>query len=234
MAGINLLDQLKGKKAGAAPAASKASFKPSLSSGSGGLGDNLGIVLLLFFYVLVGGAGHFFLQRHQETKMDELQQELSQLEGGITKENRKKSQMRNIGEEMRGYQARMDELQGKLKAVSQQETDRSYLIRALEYAATEMPKEVWLTEISAVTNVNSKNSGSNSGDSASATFKGYAINAQAVSDFIQKLEASVYFPSTTLDRLEVVPGNEISAPSTGVISVPPNSRKFQIMAKLGE
>ena len=235
MGGINLLDQLKGKKSSGLSSSSPSTPRPSFSTGSGGgLGDNLGVVLLLFFYVLVAGAGYFGLMRHQETKLDELQQELSQLEGGVAKETRKKSQMRNIGEEMRGYQTRMDELQGKLKAVSQQETDRSYLIRALEYVATEMPKEVWLNEISAVTNVNNKGSGGSSGEAASATLKGYAINAQAVSDFIQKLEASVYFPSTTLDRLEVVPGNELSAPNPGVINVPPNSRKFQIMAKLGE
>lgn len=235
MGGINLLDQLKGKKSSgglSAPSAiSESSSKPSFSMGPGS-GENLGIALRVIFLVIVGYGGFLGLQRYQEEELATLQTELAELDQGVAVENSKKSKMRNIGDEMRGYQARVDELQGKLKAVSQQETDRSYLIRALEYAALEMPKEIWFNEISATT---STAGGNVQATEASATFKGYAINAQAVSEFIQKLEASVYFPKTTLDRLELVPGSDVTTGSTaGQIAVPANSRKFQIMAKLGE
>lgn len=229
MGGINLLDQLKAKKSSGLTNSSPTPSSPKLNF-SAGSGDSLNLVLRVFGLVLIAACVHVALDHLQTEDLNTIQAELGELETGLAQENRKKGQLRNIGEEMRGYQTRMDELQGKLKAVSQQETDRSYLIRALEYAAVEMPKEMWFNEISATTSSNT----SGQSQSASATFKGYAINAQAVSDFIQKLEASVYFPSTTLDRLELVPGNELASPSPGAINVPPNSRKFQIMAKLGE
>lgn len=228
MGGINLLDQLKAKKSsGLSTSPSASAPKLDFSSGSG---ESLSLALRVFALVLVAACIHVALEHLQTEDLNTIQAELSELETGLAQENRKKGQLRNIGEEMRGYQTRMDELQSKLKAVSQQETDRSYLIRALEYAALEMPREMWFNEISATTS----STISGQAKAASATFKGYAINAQAVSDFIQKLEASVYFPSTTLDRLELVPGNEIASPTPGAINVPPNSRKFQIMAKLGE
>lgn len=231
MGGINLLDQLKNKKSSGASSTEPSSPKPSFSF-SAGSGDNLGIALRLILYFIIGYGGFLGLQRYQEEELSILQLELSDLDTGVSQENRKKEQMKSIGDEMRGYQARVDELQGKLKAVSQQETDRSYLIRALEYASIEMPKEIWFSEITATT---STAGGNVQASDASATFKGYAINAQAVSDFIQKLEASVYFPKTTLDKLELVPGSDVGGLSaTGVIPVPANSRRFQIMAKLGE
>jgi hypothetical protein len=232
MGGINLLDQLKGKKNSGTSSAELSSSPKQSFNFSAGSGDNLAIALRLILYFIIGYGGFLGLQRYQEEELTLLQAELSELDTGIAQENRKKEQMKSIGEEMRGYQARVDELQGKLKAVSQQETDRSYLIRALEYASLEMPKEIWLNEITATT---STAGGNVQASEASATFKGYAINAQAVSEFIQKLEASVYFPKTTLDRLELVPGSDVGSSSApGIIPVPANSRRFQIMAKLGE
>ncbi|MEZ4813895.1 MAG: PilN domain-containing protein [Bdellovibrionota bacterium] len=229
MAGINLLDQLKAKKGSGLSNTPSSSPKMNFSMGTGS-GESLGIALRVILLIIIGYGGFLGLQRYHEEQSVVIQDEISQIETSMAQENRKKNQMKSIGEEMRGYQTRVDELQGKLNAVSQQETDRSYLIRALEYAATEMPREMWFNEITAEAAV-----GSNSKpQSATATFKGYAINAQAVSEFIQKLENSVYFPSTTLDRLELVAGSEISSPAPGVINVPPNSRRFQIMAKLGE
>src|SRR5688572_2321054 len=128
MGGINLLDQLKGKKSSgglSAPSAiPESSSKPSFSM-SGGSGENLGIALRIIFLVIVGYGGFLGLQRYQEEELATLQAELAELDQGVAVENSKKSKMRNIGDEMRGYQARVDELQGKLKAVSQQETDRS-------------------------------------------------------------------------------------------------------------
>jgi hypothetical protein len=228
MGGINLLDQLKGKKSGGGLSSSP-SPRMNLSLGPNP-GEAVGLILRAVFLVILGYGGYLALENYQEEQGGKIQAELKKVQDSIAQENKKKAEMKNIDEEMRGYLARVEELQGKLKAVSQQETDRSYLIRALEYVALEMPKEMWLSEVS------TQRTGVGGSDKSTpvATFRGFAINAQAVSEFIQKLEASVYFPSTTLDRLELAAGQEAGATPAGQIPIPPNSRKFQIMAKLGE
>lgn len=229
MAGINLLDQLNNKKSGGGYSSTPSAPKMNFSMGPNP-GEAVSLVLRVVLLTVIGYGGYLGLERYKEEESAKVQSELTQLQEGLAKENKKKNQMKNVGEEMKGYLTRVEELQGKLKAVSQQESDRSYIIRALEYVALELPKEMWLTEF---TTARSGVGGADKG-TPTATFKGYAINAQAVSDFIQKLEASVYFPSTNLDQLELVSGPEITTASPGTISVPPNSRRFQIMAKLGE
>ncbi len=228
MSGINLLNQLKTKKSGAAAPASASSFKLRLPSGPT---DAVGLMLRLILLTILGYGGFLGIDQYHNEERSKVEDELAQLQQALSKENKKKAELKSIGDEMRGYIARVEELEGKLRAVSQQETDRSYLVRALEYVAVEMPKEIWLSEISTARGDTDPNG---QVQKSTATLRGYAINAQSVSDFIQKLEASVYFPTTTLDQLELIQGAEVGISQPGVIPVPPNSRRFQIMAKLGE
>jgi Tfp pilus assembly protein PilN len=229
MAGINLLEQLNRKQeepkfveAGAASPAPK-KFKISFPSDPG---DDVKLFVRFMITAGIFGIGYFFFGKYTEEKVAVLQTELTDIKKDLDKETAKKAKLRSIGEEMKGYQIRVDELKGKLAAVMQKDNNRAYLVKALEYVATEMPKEVWFDEINA-----------NRGDAdkvpSQIKFSGYALNAQAVSEFILKLDSSVYFPGASLESLAIVPETTATSNSK-TIPIPLNSRKFNIMAKLGE
>lgn len=117
---------------------------------------------------------------------------------------------------MEGFDQKVRDYQSKIKAVSSTNLSKNRLIKALEYVAVEMPKEVWFNEIST------------SDQDRKATFDGYSLNAQSVSEFIKKLDSSIYFPSTKLEAMELA--RDSSNGSKGPI----NSRKFKIVSSLGE
>lgn len=220
MAGINLLDQLKGKKNQEAGVSSSASsgLKLSLPSSSGE--DIKHLIQLLILAALFGGA-YYFAKEEATRQEGELRAQAESLQQELAKEGQKRNKVSPYDQAMREYENKISDLRAKERAVKDLEQNRSYLVRALEYAASEMPRALWFTEVSG------------GKDENQMTFNGYALDAQAVSEFIQKLETSVYFPSTTLQKLETMIGGEGTGGGNAV-PVPPNSRRFSISAKMGE
>ncbi len=220
MAGINLLDQLKGKKVKESSSISSSSgLKFSLPSSSS---DDIKHIVQLIILGSIFFGIYYYANEEGDKQASVLRSESEAIQQKLASAGRKKSQMRSIGEEMKGYQSRMDELRSKDAAVRELENNRNYLVRALDYVAIEMPRALWFTEISG------------GKEDAQMTFSGYAFDAQAVSEFIQKLESSVYFPTTTLQRLETVVGSDIKESTGSAVSIPANSRRFSISAKMGE
>jgi hypothetical protein len=217
MAGINLLDQLpSGKKGKFTPPSepSASGSKLNLSFDTGGSEDSkLFLKFLITLGVFYGGLKYFEDYTKKENR--KIQVQIDQLKSLIEVENQKKAQLEVIIAEMDGFDQKVRDYQTKIKAVSSTSLSKNRLIKALEYVAVEMPKEVWFSEI--VT----------SSQDRRASFDGYALNAQSVSELIKKLESSIYFPSTKLESIEL--GKESSG-SSGPI----NSRKFKIVSSLGE
>ncbi len=218
MAGINLLDQLpSGKKGKFAPPSEPTSSgsKLNLSFDSGGSEDSKLFLLLLvtfgFFY-----AGLSYFENYTKKEDDKIQKQIDAVQLSIDAENQKKSKLQSIQAEMEGFDQKVRDYQSKIKAVSSTSLSKNYLIKALEYVAVEMPKEIWFSEITT------------SSQEKKAEFNGFSLNAQSVSELIKKLDSSIYFPSTKLESMELA--KDYSSNSKGPI----NSRKFKIISKLGE
>lgn len=233
MAGINLLDQLRPTKASRSgedvgpslTAPPKQFFKFSFKSDPG---DDVKLLVRMLLTACFFYGAYFAYQKYTEKEVAKVQTEFDKVDADLKKEIARKKRLKGIGEEMQGYQVRVDELKSKLAAVSQKDTNRAYLVKALEYVATEMPKEIWFDRIEG-----------DRGDQAKVTpnmsFSGYALNAQAVSEFILKLNLSVYFPeAATLQRMELVADSpSANVKTTDGRKIPPNSRKFLVISKLG-
>jgi len=218
MAGINLLDQLpSGKKGKFTPPSEPTSSgsKLNLSFDSGGSEDSK---LYLKFLITAGifYAGLNYFENYTKKENRKVQVQIDQLKESIDAENQKKVQLQSIQAEMEGFDQKVRDYQSKIKAVSSTSLNKNGLIKALEYVAVEMPKEIWFSEINT------------SAQDKKAEFNGFSLNAQSVSELIKKLDSSIYFPSTKLESMELA--KDSSSSSKGPI----NSRKFKIISRLGE
>lgn len=218
MAGINLLDQLpNGKKGKFTPPSEPSSSGPklNLSFDSGGSEDSkLFLKFLITFGIFYAGLKYF--ENYSKKENQKIQVQIDKIRVEIDAENQKKSQLESLEAEMASFDQKVREYQTKIKAVSSTTLSKNHLIKALEYVAVEMPKELWFNEIST------------SAQDKKASFVGYALNAQSVSELIQKLDSSIYFPSTKLETIEI--GKDSSSNAKGPI----NSRRFKIVSALGE
>ena len=218
MAGINLLDQLpSGKKGKFTPPSepSASGSKLNLSFDTGGSEDSkLFLKFLITFAILYAGLKYF--ENYSKKENQKIQVQIDETKNLIEVENQKKAQLESIQTEMQGFDQKVRDYQSKIKAVSSTSLSKNRLIKALEYVAVEMPKEVWFNEIST------------SEQDKKATFDGYSLNAQSVSELIKKLDSSIYFPSTKLESMQL--NKDSSTNSKG----PVNSRKFKIISALGD
>ncbi len=217
MAGINLLDQLpSGKKGKFTPPSepTASGSKLNLSFDSGGSEDSkLFLKFLVTFAVFYSGLKYF--ENYTKKENQKIQVQIDETKALIEVENQKKAQLESIQAEMAQFDQKVQEYQTKIKVVSSTSHNKNGLIKALEYVAVEMPKEVWFSEITT------------SSQEKKASFDGYALNAQSVSELIKKLDSSIYFPSTKLESIELSKESRDS-------SEPINSRKFKIVSSLGE
>ena len=235
MSGINLLDQLNAKR----PREEQIPLGETPAKAGGGLFSRLKFktskdpsedTRLLMRLLITAGVfygAYYFFDQYLTNKVQVVQTELTDIRQSLEKENAKKAKLKAIGDEMRGYQSKVDELKTKLAAVGEKDSNRAYLVKAMEYVAVEMPKDIWFSEVSL-------DRGDAPANAASAVkFAGYALNAQAVSEFIVKLDMSVYFPTATLENMELL-ADAPGASGKTTINIPANSRKFSVMTRLGE
>ena len=218
MAGINLLDQLPNRK--------KDKFTPPSEPSSSGSKLNLNfdlngsedkklfILFLITFLFFYGALTYFEIYTKKENQ--KIKRKIANVRESIQVELDKKAQLLSVQGEMEGYDEKVRDYQAKIKALSSTNLNKNNLIKALEYVAVEMPKEIWFEEITT------------SAQERKATFDGFAQSAQAVSELIKKLDSSIYFPSTKLETMELT--KDSSNNSKGLI----NSRKFKVVSNLGE
>jgi|GEM_PF-1096948 len=234
MPGINLVTQLRNPQAttagGGFESGMESDSPPSLVerlrslSGSGASdwerADTIRLVL-----ALVGIAGFFgiryFADDYKARQEAELQAQVAELDQQIASEKRKLEGLKSFRAEAEAYDKQMAELQRKIELVESASKGRNLVIRMVDFVVTEMPPTIWLGRLTVETATKNE-----------IDITGSALNLQIVSEYVKRLEGAVFFPKWQLKETVAEAGNSGTNAAGGRAVPMPDTKKFQVSAKV--
>ncbi len=231
MAGINLAKQIKNRPTqdySAAPSMNSAPDSASTYS-EGGMGEFGREEIIRLIMVLVGvgiiyGA-KFAVTDYTQRITDEKQAVINKIAAEVSAEQAKLASLKDLQAEEEAFNKRVEELQKKLDLVESVSRNRNTLVRMVDFAVTEMPRSVWLSQISV-----------DLGEASRIELQGRSTTMQLVSEYLKRLEGAVFFPDWQLVETENLnaAGASAAPPTTGVVdakAIPQDAKRFTISAK---
>ncbi|MBP7845386.1 MAG: PilN domain-containing protein [Proteobacteria bacterium] len=185
--------------------------------------DRAQLLLLIIGLGLVFGSKTYLTQELAK-KTAIKQAQVAELQQAMNTEKQKAERLKSIREEMLKFDEQVATLQRKIQKIEDLSENRNYIVRSTDFLVSEMPANVWLTKLT-----------SKRGADGEVSLEGYSMSLQSVSEFMQKLEATIFFPNWNLQETT----NEGTKPSDvntkeGEIPIPLDAKKFSVKAKLVE
>ncbi len=215
MAGINLVDQLNkprgrhGTEAEGYESASEGGGLFARLRASAGAGSSEGFssedsAYLLRFLLGIGliFGGRYLVENYTHRIQAELQAQVNEHQQQIAAEANKLRGLQGIRAELDDYERQMGELRRKLELIQSVGRNRNLVVRAIDYAITEMPESLWLKSVEIAV-----------GTEGRIDLNGYALTHQIISEYARRLEGGVFFPSWNL--VETISEETASRPTLG-------------------